>query len=98
MKQHLTHSPLVQGFYLLTPAKGPQEATVMYFPASDLPLDPASRFSELFSVKPRWRMDEIAPFLQDLAVDSKKRDALTLKFTRKFKDDDGQTCYTARGK
>lgn len=70
----------------------------MYFPASELPLDAASRFSELFSMKPRWRLDEIAPFLEDLAVDSKKRDALTLKFTRKFKGDDGQTCYTARGK
>jgi sister chromatid cohesion protein DCC1 len=88
----------IQGLYILTPGKGPQATTIMYFCASELSLDPASRFSELFSVKPKWRMDEVAPFLLDLAVDDKKRDALTLKFTRKFKGDDGHVYYTARGK
>lgn len=70
----------------------------MYYPISALPLDPASRFSDLFSIKQRWRLDEIAPFLADLAIDSKKRDALTLKFTRKVKDDKGETFYAARAR
>lgn len=69
-----------------------------YFPISSLPLEPAARFSELFSVKQRWKVDEIQPFLSDLAVDQKKRDALTLKFTRKVKGDDGQNYYAARGR
>jgi sister chromatid cohesion protein DCC1 len=72
---------------------------LLYFPVSSLPRDTAARFNELFSVRPRWKVSEIAPFLADLAVDAKKRDALTLKFTRKVKgEEDGEMYYAARGR
>lgn len=88
-----------QGTYLLNPSRTTAtSSTLTYFPISSLPLDPASRFSELFSVRQKWRTDEIAPFLQDLAIDGKKRDALTLKFVRKVKGDDGVNYYTSRGR
>lgn len=99
-RRQAEHSRLSsQGTYLLNPSKkiGGGDA-ILYFPISSLPSDPASRFNELFSVKARWRVDEIAPFLQGLAADPKKRDALTLKFTRKVKGDDGQMYYVARGR
>ena len=92
----------MQGYYLLQPsrtASASGTSTLTYFPTSSLPLDPASRFSELFSLKSRWKASEIQPFLADLAVDAKKRDALTLKFTRKIKDDaTGELWFAARGR
>lgn len=90
-----------QDSFIDNPTKTAQtasSASILYFPVSSLPLDPASRFSKLFSVKPRWKVSEIAPFLSDLAVDSKKRDALTLKFTRKIKGEGGEMEYAARAK
>ena len=93
----------LQGFYLTNAAKPSASNSgkgdmLTYFPISSLPLEPAARFSDLFSVKQRWKVDEIQPFLADLAVDQKKRDALTLKYTRKIKGDDGQNYYAARGR
>jgi len=66
-----------------------------YFPASTLPVDPAPRFADLFLTRSHWRGDEIAPFLSDIAVDSKERDKLLLKFARATTDSQG-VWYTAR--
>jgi sister chromatid cohesion protein DCC1 len=60
-----------------------------YFPSSDLPVDPPSRFIDLFLTRPRWKADEIAPFLSDIAVNTKDRDKLLLKYTRATTDSDG---------
>jgi len=60
-----------------------------YFPASDLSFEPAARFAELFLSQAKWKGDEIAPFLMDLAVDSKERDKLLLKYCRAVNDGRG---------
>ncbi|PWN33678.1 uncharacterized protein FA14DRAFT_112557, partial [Meira miltonrushii] len=78
---------LLQGNYLLTPAPpvAPtklQPLCIEFFAASSLPLDISSRFQKLFSVRPQWIGEDLKPFLQDVAVDAKKRDALLLKFAR----------------
>lgn len=69
-----------------------------YFPCSSLPLDPGLRFNDLFLVKPRWKADELVPFLRDIAVDSKARDKLFLKWCRATSDTDGVVWYTVRAK
>lgn len=78
---------LLQGNYLLTPAPpvAPtklQPLCIEFFAASALPLDISSRFQKLFSVRSQWIGEDLKPFLQDVAVDAKKRDALLLKFAR----------------
>lgn len=88
----------IQGLCLVNPGRASLEPSLVYFPVASLPTDPALRFSELFSARPKWKVKEIAPFLVDLAIDSKKRDAITLKFTRKVKGDDGEPYYAARVK
>jgi sister chromatid cohesion protein DCC1 len=68
-----------------------------YYPASSLPLavEPAARFADLFLTQPRWRAADIAPFLTDIALDSKERDKLPLKYTWTTTDAHG-VWYTAR--
>lgn len=44
------------------------ERTVLRLDASALPRDPRSRFAALFPAKPRWRKEEIAPYLLGVAV------------------------------
>ncbi|KAG9316366.1 sister chromatid cohesion protein Dcc1 [Chiua virens] len=70
-------------------------ATLSYLPASSLPTDPAARFAELFLTRARWKSDDIEPFLSDIAVNSKERDKLLLKYARAMTTPEG-TCYTAR--
>ncbi|KAJ7665539.1 hypothetical protein B0H17DRAFT_1162678 [Mycena rosella] len=60
-----------------------------YFPSSDLPVDPPSRFIDLFLTRPRWKAEDIAPFLSDIAVNTKDRDKLLLKYTRATTDSQG---------
>ncbi|EJD52739.1 hypothetical protein AURDEDRAFT_158470 [Auricularia subglabra TFB-10046 SS5] len=75
-----------------------RRAQLVYLPASSLPIDPAMRFNDLFIVKARWKADELAPFLADIAVDSKARDKLLLKWCRTATDPDGTLWYTLRSK
>ena len=70
-------------------------ATLSYLAASTLPTDPAARFAELFLTRPRWKSDEVVPFLSDIAVNSKERDRLLLKYARTVTTPEG-TWYTAR--
>ena len=70
---------------------------LVYFPASSLPFDPASRFADLFTTRPRWKAEDIAPFLADIVVDDKDRDKLLLKYARAVTDEDG-LWYTTRVK
>ncbi|KAF9405242.1 hypothetical protein BGZ94_003676 [Podila epigama] len=69
---------------------------VRYFSKSNLPNDPASRFSVLFNVKPRWEAHEIRPFLRDLVLDEKKLDLLLLKHARSVKQPGGGVIYNSR--
>ncbi|KAI0373427.1 hypothetical protein BV20DRAFT_1100060 [Pilatotrama ljubarskyi] len=90
---------LLAGNYLTStaPLTDPPVSLLTYFPSSALPNDPAARFAELFLARPRWKGDEIAPFLADVAVDSKERDKLLLKHARAITDPEG-IWYTARAK
>lgn len=90
---------LLLGNYLSNPAPfSTSHAPLMsYFPASELPNDPATRFADLFLTRPRWKADEISPFLSDIVVDNKERDKLLLKYARAITDKDG-VWYTARAK
>ncbi|KAG6857100.1 hypothetical protein H0H87_009661 [Tephrocybe sp. NHM501043] len=83
---------LLSGNYLASP-NDPESLT--YFPASALPVDAARRFADLFLTRPRWKAENISPFLADIAVDSKERDKLLLKFARATTGADG-VWYTAR--
>ncbi|KAF8195807.1 sister chromatid cohesion protein Dcc1, partial [Mycena galopus ATCC 62051] len=77
---------LLSGNYLV--ALGSSDL-LTYFPSSALPVDPASRFIDLFLTRPRWKADDIAPFLSDIAVNTKDRDKLLLKYTRSTTDSQG---------
>ena len=50
---------------------------------------------DLFLAQPRWKTQDIAPFLVDIAVNSKERDKLLLKYARATTDTDG-VWYSAR--
>ncbi|RDB22606.1 Sister chromatid cohesion protein DCC1 [Hypsizygus marmoreus] len=69
--------------------------SLTYFPASSLPVDPARRFADLFLTRSRWKGTDISPFLADIAIDSKERDKLLLKFARATINTQG-VWYTAR--
>lgn len=90
---------LLLGNYLsnLAPLGTSDVPLISYFPASELPPDPASRFADLFLTRPRWKADEISPFLADVVVDNKERDKLLLKYARAVTDKEG-VWYTARAK
>ena len=75
----------------------PPTPLLAYFPSAELPVEPGARFAELFLARPRWKVEEIAPFLADVAVDTKERDKLLLKHARAVTDADG-IWYTARAK
>ncbi|PIL34002.1 hypothetical protein GSI_03710 [Ganoderma sinense ZZ0214-1] len=91
--------PLLSGNFLTSTdaLADPPTPLLTYFPASALPVDPGARFAELFLARPRWRGEELAPFLADISVDAKERDKLLLKHARAVTDSDG-IWYTARAK
>ncbi|CAL1707413.1 unnamed protein product [Somion occarium] len=66
-----------------------------YFPSSALPTDPAARFTDIFLTRPRWKAEDISPFLEDIVVNNKERDKLLLKYARAITDKEG-VWYTAR--
>ena len=68
---------------------------VSYFPCAELPVDPPARFADLFFRRPRWKADDIVPYLSDIAVDRKDLDKLLLRYARALTDNDG-LWYTAR--
>jgi sister chromatid cohesion protein DCC1 len=71
-------------------------SSLQWFPHTDLPSDPLSRFNYLFLVRPKWKAEEMDPFLEDIAVDKKERERFLMKFTRASTDDKGNKYYTAR--
>ncbi|KAF7301741.1 Glutamine synthetase [Mycena indigotica] len=88
---------LLSGNYLETASTGLFSAdTLTYFPSSALPVEPASRFADLFLTRQRWRAEDISPFLSDIALNNKERDKLLLKYTRTTTDSGGQVYYTKR--
>jgi len=80
---------LLSGNYLVS------SDMLTYFPSSGLPVDPSNRFADLFLTRPRWKADDIVPFLSDIAVSNKDRDKLLLKHARAITDGQG-LWYTRR--
>ncbi|CAO3583264.1 unnamed protein product [Absidia cylindrospora] len=75
---------VLEGLYYTTERQVLQQPQlyISYFPVSELPTDPAERFTRLFMEKSQWTANDIYPYINDLARDEKHRDALLLKFTR----------------
>lgn len=71
-------------------------SSLQWFPRTDLPSDSLSRFNDLFLVRPKWKAEDMEPFLEDIAVDKKEREKFLMKFTRTSTDDKGKKYYTAR--
>ncbi len=88
-----------QGNYLtsIDSLSDPPKTLLAYFPSSELPVEPGARFAELFLARPRWKIEEISPFLADISVDAKERDKLLLKHARTVTDPEG-IWYAARAK
>ncbi|KAF8913973.1 sister chromatid cohesion protein Dcc1 [Gymnopilus junonius] len=86
---------LLAGNYIESELFGNDVTTLKYFPALDLPVDPAARFSDLFLTRAKWKGEEISPFLSDIAINSKERDKLLLKYCRTVTEPGGVR-YTAR--
>ncbi|KLO14630.1 hypothetical protein SCHPADRAFT_872384 [Schizopora paradoxa] len=74
-----------------------QATTLKYFSAEDLPATPQERFADLFLTKSSWELDEITPFLEDIATDNKERDKLLMKYTRSVDRNGTVTYVSARG-
>lgn len=55
---------------------------IQHFDASNLPLDPSLRLQHLFQKREQWTLEDLSPFLDEIAIDSKKRDSILLKYAR----------------
>ncbi|KAJ3989711.1 sister chromatid cohesion protein Dcc1 [Lentinula detonsa] len=87
---------LLVGNYIIAPASPySNRQLIKYFPISHLPVDPAQRFSDLFLTRSKWKNEDIVPFLSDIAVNSKERDKMLLKYARATTDVDG-VWFTSR--
>lgn len=71
---------------------------IRHFPVYTLPMHVATRFTDLFLTRARWRPDDMAPFLAGLYPegDSKARDKLVAKYVRVVKEKDGSWWYPRR--
>lgn len=56
--------------------------SIWLFEEEQLPEDLQERFNVLFSVKPRWTYDEIAPYIRRFATEKQSVNALLTKFSR----------------
>lgn len=71
---------------------------ITYFPLHNLPLHAPTRFADLFLTRPRWRPEEMTPFLKGLTRDGdkKEQDKLIAKFVRVVKEKEGSWWYPRR--
>ncbi|KAH9083683.1 hypothetical protein EDB83DRAFT_2330521 [Lactarius deliciosus] len=92
-----TSLQLLTGNYLCASSPFCSSTMLSYFPCAGLPVDPVARFSDLFITRPRWKAEDIVPYLSDIAVDSKDLDKLLLRYARALTDKDG-LWYTARAR
>ncbi|KAH9017071.1 sister chromatid cohesion protein Dcc1 [Lactarius hengduanensis] len=92
-----TSLQLLTGNYLCASSPFCSSTMLSYFPCAGLPVDPVARFSDLFLTRPRWKAEDIVPYLFDIAVDSKDLDKLLLRYARALTDKDG-LWYTARAR
>jgi len=58
------------------------EAKILYYPLSALPLEPQLRIKELFKKQKQWKLDDITPYLLDLATANLSVEQFLLKYAR----------------
>eukprot|EP01122_Echinamoeba_exundans_P016584 TRINITY_DN8454_c0_g1_i1.p1 TRINITY_DN8454_c0_g1~~TRINITY_DN8454_c0_g1_i1.p1 ORF type:complete len:359 (+),score=40.43 TRINITY_DN8454_c0_g1_i1:47-1123(+) len=85
---------LLAGLFLSQEAGS--KLNISYFPDSKLSLLPQTRFKELFAAKPKWRLNEIKPFLKDLLGPGVTEEQLLLAHSRISTGVDGAKLYSAR--
>jgi len=56
--------------------------TIKKFSRNDLPLSKSKRFELLFSVREKWTLRDISPYLEDLCVEGEKITSLLTKYAR----------------
>lgn len=86
----LAQLSLLSGYYILNPAPSPSvslfpnpaSVKIQFYSRLELPTEPAARFQDLFLTRPAWVAADLLPFINDLALNDKKKDSLLLKFTR----------------
>ncbi|KAJ3290552.1 Sister chromatid cohesion protein DCC1 [Borealophlyctis nickersoniae] len=84
---------MLKGLYLIeTMAK---QSSIRYFPKSLLPMDAKQRFERLFHERRKWEYEDLLPYISDLAPNTKKLDAILLKYARMSKVE-GKTFYSSR--
>lgn len=70
------------GLALVERPENATEAFVQTLIAKDLPTEPAERFAALWTVKPRWTMAELEPYLKGQARPGQTIESQLLKFCR----------------
>ena len=70
----------LNGLYLLDEMAG--KPFVRYFPKNLLPLEPKQRFQDLFLIRKKWSKQDILPFIEELAPNTKALDVIILKYAR----------------
>ncbi|KAA8909741.1 hypothetical protein TRICI_004390 [Trichomonascus ciferrii] len=61
----------------------PDQKTIRYLTLDLLSNNPKQRFSQLFTFKPTWDLDEIFPFIDDLRSKTVKLESFVMKYARK---------------
>ena len=69
---------------------------VLFLPASSLSSVPAQRFRQLFSLRAKWRLADLEPFVQPLANPASSLADLLLAHTRSSQQPDGSRLFSAR--
>ncbi|KAJ8032967.1 Sister chromatid cohesion protein DCC1 [Holothuria leucospilota] len=89
-----TSEDQLKGLALIDRASKPQ--VISLFKTSSLPENERDRFNFLFKTKERWTMDEISPYLEDLAEGKLKIGALLQKYARTSVGPGGVRVYNSK--
>ncbi|EDV23211.1 uncharacterized protein TRIADDRAFT_58261 [Trichoplax adhaerens] len=76
--------PAGKGYALTDTTSKPP--VIWLFQVSELPPDPYVRFNKLFKVRTKWSLEEIEPYIKDLATGSQSLNTILLKYTRTSTD------------
>ena len=69
---------------------------IWHFSERDLPETPAERFTILFKTRPKWKEEDITPYLMNILAPNQKLSALFLKYARSSKNENGDKIYSTR--
>ncbi|XP_065843264.1 sister chromatid cohesion protein DCC1-like isoform X5 [Oscarella lobularis] len=73
-----------------------QPPVIWHYAARDLPRNATQRFATLFKTKPKWRLEDLEPYISDLASDKQSMNALLLKYARTSTDNRGGKLYNSK--